>query len=357
MFRSARLKLTAWYVLVTMLVSLFFSVIIFRALSWEIERFERMQRLRIETTLQDRERIADTDPMADTFRPRGRFRMPPASPELIQEAKKRIIFILAAVNTVILAGAGALGYVLAGRTLRPIQRMVDEQHRFVGDASHELRTPLTSLKSAFEVYLRDRSPTPAESRELVKESLIEVDRLQSLADALLQLAQFRDPFRERSAEAVPTGTLVRDAFRRVGPIAKDKKIRLVDDTGGHTIQGDSGELTNLLVILIDNAIKYSGVSTAVSVTSRLVRDHVELVVTDQGIGIAPEDQHRIFDRFFRADAARSSSSGRNGYGLGLSIAKEIAERHGGTIGVTSERGAGSSFIVRLPRYKGDVPQG
>jgi len=128
MFKSARIKLTAWYLLIIMFISISFSFVIYRGLMSEVHRFSRMQRSRF---------FVDED--------------------LITEIQRRAIFGLGTINTIIFITSGALGYFLAGKTLSPIQEMVEEQNRFISDASHEFRTPLTALKSSFEVNLRDKN--------------------------------------------------------------------------------------------------------------------------------------------------------------------------------------------------------
>jgi len=155
MFHSARLKLTAWYLLIIMIISAMFSLVIYKVLSNEIERFERVQRFRIERRLET-----------------GLRRFPNqiriTNPELIEETKQRILLMLIAINLGILIISGGLGYLLAGRTLKPIKEMVDEQNRFISDASHELRTPLTSLKTAMEVTLRDKNLSLLSAKKTIK---------------------------------------------------------------------------------------------------------------------------------------------------------------------------------------------
>ncbi|TAL64214.1 MAG: hypothetical protein EPN88_11370, partial [Bacteroidetes bacterium] len=167
MFHSARLKLTAWYLLFIMFISLFFTVVIYRVLTGELERFARIQRFRMERHL-----------YTDEYVPLPSNLPPIIELELIEETKKRLMVVLAGINGGILILFGVLGYFLAGRTLRPIQEMVDEQNQFISDASHELRTPLTSLKSSMEVYLRDRHPTMREAKSLMNEGIDEVNKLQ-----------------------------------------------------------------------------------------------------------------------------------------------------------------------------------
>src|SRR3989338_803664 len=148
-FHYARLKLTAWYLLIIMALSTLFSLVIYNALTAEVDRFERAQRFFIERRLQ--EGSLPLPPPTD-----GRRLFPfnngePINPELLAETKQRILLTLILANAGILIVSGGLGYFLAGRTLRPIKDMMDEQNRFITDASHELKTPLTSLRTELEV--------------------------------------------------------------------------------------------------------------------------------------------------------------------------------------------------------------
>src|SRR5690349_4348223 len=142
MFENARLKLTAWYLVIIMAISLMFSCVIYTSINTEFQRFERIQ-LRIHEDIQEGFPI-----------PPPRFGRP--DPEMIEESRKRVVLILAVINVSILFLSGIAGYFLAGRTLKPIKKMVEEQRRFVTDASHELRTPLTALRSEIEVGLRNK---------------------------------------------------------------------------------------------------------------------------------------------------------------------------------------------------------
>lgn len=332
MFQSARVKLTLWYLLIIMLVSITFSVGIYGILSREINRFERIQRFRIERKLRE----------GGIFNP-----MPPPNPELLEETKRRIIFLLVLINGAILVVSGGFGYILAGKTLQPIKEMVDEQNRFISDASHELRTPLTSLKTTMEVSLRDKNLTLEDAKKLILESVVEVNKLQSLSEELLQVAQYEKPDLHSKFATVSLDQVIRDAIHKITPLAKQKEIVIKFEDKKIELVGEKYSLTDLVVILLDNAVKYSHNRSKVIVNTEKTDGFVLISVQDHGIGIDEKDSPHIFDRFYRADLARLKTSS-GGYGLGLSIAKKIVEIHHGTITVENKLKKGSTFTARLP---------
>lgn len=312
MFDSARIKLTLWYLLIITVITGAFSGIIYNYISREITRFERLQRLR--------------------------FFYPP-NLELIEETRHRVFVTLGLVDLVIIGGSGVLGFVLAGRTLNPIKVMMDDQNRFISDASHELRTPLASLRTAMEVHLRDKTPSLDSANELISQSLAEVNRLQYLSDGLLHLT--RSQSRKVNLNIADISSA---AVKKIMPLAVRKHIKIQNGISSLKLRGDPDQLTELFVILLDNAVKYSPAKSAITLSSKKTTGQVEVKVADQGQGIAAKDLPHIFDRFYRADSSRSSS----GYGLGLSIAKQIVESHHGNISVTSKVGHGSAFKIQLP---------
>ncbi|MBI5613693.1 HAMP domain-containing histidine kinase [Candidatus Gottesmanbacteria bacterium] len=340
MFKRARLKLTAWYLMILLCISISFSLVIYRVLVQEVERFDRIQRLRIDR------RIHAGDELRNSFnRP---AEIPFENPELVEEVKQRIIFMLVLVNTLIVVAAGGLGYILAGRTLNPIQEMVDEQNRFITDASHELRTPLTALKSSLEVHLRDANVTIKEAKDLMQNSIIQVDSLQSLSDSLLSLAQYQKPSPLLSLKKVDIAQILVRAVTKVRSLAKNKEISLTHSFKKMLLTGDAQSLEDLFVILLDNAIKYSGKKQKIHVTLDAGADEIIVAIKDTGVGIKPSDLPHIYDRFYRADEMRSTS----GYGLGLSIAKHICLTHSGSIHIESVFGKGTTVVVKLPKIAG-----
>lgn len=340
MFKRARLKLTTWYLLIIMAVSLIFSVAIYRVLVSEVERFEQAQRFRIERGLRGENFLPNNKEMHSLIT------LPP-NPELVEETKQRILFSLLIVNSMILVAAGGLGYFLAGRTLKPIKEMVDEQNQFISDASHELRTPLTSLKSAFEVYLRDKNPSLKETKKIMNESINEVNKLQSLSENMLQLTQYQTQNNNLIFEQISLLNIIQEAIRKVEPMAKKKNIKFVKKLKKIETEGNKYSLSDLMVILLDNAIKYSTDDSRIEIRTQKTNDSILLSVKDYGIGISEKDLPHIFNRFYRADSARSKLDS-GGYGLGLSIATKIVQAHKGSITVESELEKGSNFIVCLP---------
>ena len=341
MFEKARLKLTLWYVLFIMLISMSFSLVIFAILSREVERFAAMQRDRLEKRIQD---IIILQPGIPLPNPTI---ISNSEADLIQDLKQRLIFILGTVNLTILVAAGGMSYILAGKTLKPIREMVIEQNRFISDASHELRTPLTSLRSSFEVYLRGKKPNLIEAKVVINDGLDEVKKLQQLSDSLLQLVQYVPNHQSLPFQNVSLDSSIELALRRMKPIALQKNIKFQYEKSNTTLQAMAESLSDLWTIFLDNAIKYSPEKSLVTISTMKKDSHVLISITDQGIGIESKAIPHVFDRFYRASNARNKN-GSGGYGLGLSIAKKIVDQHKGSITVKSQKDIGTTFVIKLP---------
>lgn len=344
MFHSARLKLTVWYSVIVLVVVVFFSVAMYGLLTQEVERFARIQRFRIE-----RHYHIDT--------PSGQIELsapdpnqPFMDPDLVDETRHRIAVMLAAIDTTLVLLSGGIGYFLAGKTLRPIRTMMEDQNQFIADASHELRTPLTALKSAMEVNARDPDLTVSQAKTLITDSLGEVNKLQALSDGLLQSIQYQKPNGNTPAASFALTPVIKQAVRSLQSVAKEKEVSLQTSTEPVDIYGYQHGIADLLRILLDNAIKYSISKSTIVITSKKADTSATITVADEGIGIEAKDLPHIFDRFYRADSARSKNA-VSGYGLGLSIAKRIVAIHQGTLSVSSAVGKGTTFTIRLPRRK------
>lgn len=323
MFHTARIKLTAWYLLIIMAISLSFSVAIYLGINRELIRLESLQAMRQQRV----DRLS-------TFLKDSGLPLPPEpnsqmDSENVEQARLRIISILGLINLSILVLSGAGGYFLAGQTLDPIAKMVNDQKDFVSNASHELRTPLTSLKTEIEVALRDKKMGLTQAKKLLFSNLEDVNKMQRLSNYLLELNRF-EAGKEIPMEKIDLKEVVKIAVGK-------RKVKM--DLTKSMVLGNKDSLVELTEILLDNASKY-GKGKEISVKTK--KGGI-IEVTDLGVGIPEEDLPHIFDRFYRSDKSR----GTDGYGLGLSIAKSIVELHNGKIEVESKEGKGTTFKVTI----------
>jgi signal transduction histidine kinase len=225
--------------------------------------------------------------------------------------------------------------------------MVEEQKRFVSDASHELRTPLTSLRTEIEVALRDKKMDLSDAKKLLGSNLEEVDKMQKLSNYLLALNKYQGGENQKS-DKINLKTAVGKAIERVKILASKKDIKIENHLEDVNVRAGELALTELTVILLDNAIKYSHNGGKVKVSVKRVGKFATLEVKDNGVGIKSSDLPYIFNRFYRADSSRNKDK-TDGYGLGLSIAKAITESFGGEIKVISKPSLGSAFLVKFPK--------
>ena len=227
-----------------------------------------------------------------------------------------------------------------------LQRAFESQRRFVGDAAHELRTPLTAMKGNVEVALqRDRSTE--EYRDVLSTTLGQVEHLARLVKSLLTLTQFSGEHPPIDLKPVLMEPLIKELVSELSILAEEKGCLFTTHIQEvPLVLGDAGQLKQLVINLLDNAIRHTPQGGSVTVTLQSSTDKALLTVEDTGSGIATEHLPHIFERFYRADPARDRESG--GTGLGLAIAQEIALAHNGTINVQSEVGKGSVFTVSLP---------
>jgi signal transduction histidine kinase len=265
----------------------------------------------------------------------------------IDEGRSSLRTRLIYLNLGALVVGSAVSYGLARRSLRPIEEAMEAQAQFVSDASHELRTPLTAIQASNEVYLRRKKHTLTEAKRLIEQNTNDIRRLKQLSDGLLNLSQQSNTKHVKFA-AISLQDMVSEALTQVVQQATQKDVGVRDETPDIKVAGDRATLTQALVILLDNAVKYSYVGGTVTVSARVHGKQVFLTVQDQGIGIRASDIPHLFRRFYRADNARSGGEAHAGYGLGLAIAKQIMDNHNEHIEVASIPGKGSSFILKLP---------
>ena len=309
-----------------------------------------------------------------------------------QQSLNTLRLILAVGSSLAILVAFALGWVLAGTALRPIQRItqtaqaigaernfgrrvehkgpadevgqlavtfnamlaelesgyrqledaLDSQRRFVADASHELRTPLTTVRGNIELLRREPPIDAGERADIVADTTEEVDRLIRLVNQLLVLAR-ADAGQTLRADPIPVQALVEDVCRQARLLTPNTRIHC-EAPADVLVQGDRDALKQVLLILVDNALVHTPAGTPVALTASAADAQVVFSVRDSGPGIAPEALPHIFERFYRGQASRTG----RGAGLGLAIAKELVEAQGGTITVESQLGQGTVFTVTLP---------
>ncbi|MCB9852088.1 MAG: heavy metal sensor histidine kinase [Phycisphaerales bacterium] len=227
-----------------------------------------------------------------------------------------------------------------------LERQVARIRQFTADAAHELRTPLAALRGNAEVALSEHA-TPESRRRVLEESIEEYDRLSRLTDDLLVLARADAGQSLIQRSPVVLAAAVRDVVELFGAVAEERKIELAFDNGVEvTIDADAERIRQVLSNVFDNALKFTPSGGRVDVDLTANADFVTIKVADTGSGIDPANLPHVFDRFYRADAARTRSTG--GFGLGLPICRTIVEAHGGTITIDSTPGSGTSVVINLP---------
>jgi heavy metal sensor kinase len=306
----------------------------------------------------------------------------------VDRSVERLRLLLLVAGPVALALAGGGGWLLTRAALRPVDRMTEQagaigadrlgdrvsvpdaadeltrlartlngmlarieqgvvaQRRFVADASHELRTPLAVMRAELEVALRDRGRA-ADAAEVLDSAAEEVARMGKIVDDLLTLAHRDENRLELLLEPVDLGEVAARVAAQLRPLAERAGVQLgVDAPARAAVLADQTRLTQVVTNLVDNAVKYTGAGGSVRVRVWEEADGAGLAVSDTGPGIAPEHLPKVFDRFYRLDAARTRAGG--GSGLGLAICQELVEAHGGRIWADSVPGAGSTFTLALP---------
>jgi len=309
----------------------------------------------------------------------------------VEAVLNRLLLLLGIGLPLVVVVATGGGYFLIGRALRPVDRIAGKaemitQHnlserlpvvhtgdelerlsvslnrmithlddafqtskRFVADASHELRTPLTILRGELEHLVEESSLAP-EQRDRLGSLLEEVERLSKIVERLFALSRLDAGEAQNEWMPFDLTALAAETADQIALLAEDKKIAVsCDATAPVPVEGDRARLKQVVVNLLDNAIKYTADGGAVHLQTSIANGQAVLEVTDTGIGIPPEAVAHVFDRFFRVDPTRSNETG--GAGLGLAIVKSICSAHGGTVEAESAVGRGSRFRVKLPIAK------
>lgn len=267
------------------------------------------------------------------------LRPPPAAPSLTPRS----------VPAVIHAVVSAMDHdrVLIAASDESVARRAEEVRRdFVANVSHELKTPVSAMGLLAEAVV-DVADDPESVRRFAGKLQAEATRLGSLVNELIALSRLQGATPLLDLAVVEIDSVVDETVARVATRAEAAEITITTDRpSGLLVRGDRTLLITALTNLVENAINHSPPGTPVSISRSLRAGEVQISVTDRGIGIAPEHQERVFERFFRIDAARSRATG--GTGLGLAIVKHVAANHGGTATLWSRPGTGSTFGLRLP---------
>ncbi|RJE84783.1 sensor histidine kinase [Paenibacillus sp. 1011MAR3C5] len=273
--------------------------------------------------------------------------------QLISDISTEISMLNVVMGLIIIGivfGAGLsvfAGLYLADRALVPIRSSWEKQQQFVADASHELRTPLAVLQTHTELLLRHPDHTIEQDSREISTILNEIRRMKKLVNGLLTLSQTDADKLELQMKPVSLGRLAEQVLGQVMPLASLKDIALSWHVNPNLrVNGDEERLQQLLMIVLDNAIKYTPNCGSVHLTCTAASGHVTLTVKDNGNGVAAADLPHIFDRFYRGDKGRTRTEG--GAGLGLSIAKWIVLRHGGRIEAASVQQQGTKITFTLP---------
>ena len=271
------------------------------------------------------------------------------------------------VGLLVLSGAsalvlGAASWWLAGRSLKPAQQAWERQQAFVANASHELRAPLTLMRANAEVALRrahaapvtvaagqgtaGSSTTSEEQRALLQDIVQEADHMAMLVDDLLLLSRLDAGRIEMQKQPVDAAQLLEEARRHASALAEQRGVAMVVEGVGGTVQADPARLRQVLLILLDNALRHTPAGGRVTLSAQTEGHSVRLAVTDTGEGIPPEHLPHVFERFYRASSDRGEGSG--GSGLGLSIARGLVEAHHGLMRIESEPGKGTVVEIVFP---------
>jgi signal transduction histidine kinase len=275
----------------------------------------------------------------------------------LEDRYARVIaaFGAAAVIAILLASAG--GWLLMRQSMRPVAESMEQMRRFMADAAHELRTPLTVIRSRAEVALQ-QPRAAGEYQESMRAIENESGRMGAIVADLLLLARADADERPVVRDRVYLDDIASDAAASAHAMATARGVTVtVGDFDECVTRGDAVLLRQLMMILLDNAVKFTPPGGTVSIGIKRRGEQAVVTVSDTGIGIPEAQQPHVFERFYRADAARARGGGgttqAQGAGLGLSIASWIADAHGATIELRSREGAGTTVTVRVPCHGSD----
>lgn len=330
LYKTTRLKLTFLYFGIIFLIVFFFSSIIIRGQLEEIGKFEKFQSYN-ELFINSE---GQTQPIHN----------------VISDVRKNLIEQVLLTDILILIIAVLASYYLSGETMKPIEETIKRQKEFIANASHEFKTPLTAITTEAEVLLRAERTNDI-YKQFAKNVLDESKNLSKLTFELLNIAKSDSNNRKLNIEVLNLNDLIKISISKFKTIAKEKNIdiKFVSNKNEIYIKWDKQEIIQLVDILIDNSIKYNKNNGNVLVNLKK-ENNVELTIEDSGIGISKEDIDKIFNRFYRSSNDRHTK----GFGLGLSIAKDIIKEMDSKIEIKSELNNGTKVIIIFSNYFNNI---
>jgi signal transduction histidine kinase len=320
-FQRARLKLTAWYML---MFAVMIAVFTYLTLDAKNSTYVRVYQVVKSGTPNGSPQVQE---FSDRFE------------EFNKRFKERLIIFDAGLLLV----SGYLSYFLSGKTLKPIRRMVEEQQAFASDVSHSLRTPLTTINLELEGYLRAHPKMTLELKGVLLSVQEEIFSMSALVSGMLTLVRSETDAFKAGFKPVKLDDVLTVVVGKMKPLAECKNQELViSKIQPVTIMGNGDSLRQIIYILLENAIKYSGPKSRIELSVFKQKQMVKIIVNDNGKGIPHHDLPHIFDRYYRGKQKT------HGTGLGLAIAQKLVVQHDGNIKVRSKAGEGTTFTVNLP---------
>ncbi|MGN7454382.1 sensor histidine kinase [Paenibacillus pasadenensis] len=257
-----------------------------------------------------------------------------------------LIYTFTAVALVMFAAIFLASRYFAGRSIEPVREAFEKQRRFIADASHELKTPLAVINTNADVLLASGSETIDSQAKWLQRIKSETERMKTLTNDLLYLTEMEDAREQPLQVPFDLSDTVESVILTMEAVVYERRLELdYDIEPGLTAVGSAEQIRQVVLILLDNAIKYAGPQGRIAISLKKQHHHCLVQVTNTGEGIPEEHLERIFDRFYRVDASRSRKQG--GYGLGLAIARSIVEQHKGRLYAKSVPGAETSFYMQL----------
>lgn len=335
MFSRTKLKLVTIMTLVMMLISVFFSLGIY-AIARQESNYRYISQSRILEEYREEKNLAMLKKLKNS------------SERIRNNSNGHIARTLVTANLVILLFSIVLSYLLAKWSLRPIEEAYARLITFTDDASHELRSPLTAMRSEIEVAMMGGSLTKKETTKLLKSNLEEIDDMTMLVNNLLKSARY-DVANQGHKRNYPIDNIIGRATKKLTSKSTKKNISISHKNSKALVHCDKVEIEEAIVIVLDNAINYSqdGAEVEIEINS-VSNDWVVIKIHDSGKGISKKDLPHVFDRFYRASSSRTRDEA-HGFGLGLSIAKNIVERNNGKIEIGSKLNKGTTVTISLPK--------